>query len=110
MFKILICADGKGESSSRMNRSEALAVLHELFTVLQETLLIGCVSLDSKETTFLRGSNGFEIKIKCELDVRSRKCMEPILEKHNLGIKEDEGFIILYSEIGQPFAAASNSG
>lgn len=47
------------------NRTEALAVLHKIFDICRETILIDYVSLDSKVGHLSGCSRSFDIKMKC---------------------------------------------
>ncbi len=78
-----------------MNKSEALTVLHEIYGVCRESLTISCVSLDSKSSQIVPDGRAFQIRLKCELDNQSRRCIKPILQKHRLAMKEEEGFVTI---------------
>jgi hypothetical protein len=78
-----------------MDRAEALDVLHEILEVFKESVIMNSVSLDTPVTT--SSSKGFEIKINCTLDNASKLCIEPLLKKHKLFLKESEGFVIIQS-------------
>ena len=81
-----------------MDRVEAVAILHEILEVWGESVIMTCVSIDDASSTVYRNLNiGYEIRMRCDLDNDSRDCIKPILEKHKLGIKEEEGFVIIYS-------------
>lgn len=79
-----------GELAS-MDRAEALAVLHEILEALKESVIMNSVSLDT--TSITPTSKNFQIKINCILDNTSKQCIVPILEKHQLFLKESEGFV-----------------
>lgn len=72
-----------------MDRAEALAVLHEILEVYKDSIIMSSVSLDNPPIT--SESKGYLIKINCTLDSASRQCIEPILKKHKLFLKETEG-------------------
>jgi hypothetical protein len=74
-----------------MNKSKALAVLHEIFDVCKESVIVNHVSID------LTFQGNYEIKMKCNLDQQSRQCIKPILEKYKLALKEKNGYTIIYS-------------
>ena len=82
-----------------MKRAEALAVLHEIFEESQESVIYWRVSLDSKESHLVEGSDGFEIKLKCDLDEHSRSVIKSILDRHQLGMKEENGVVVTYSKL-----------
>ena len=81
-----------------MNKKEALIVLHEVLAVLKDSVLISSVSLDSYGPQMNKDSNdvGYIIRIKCDLDNYSQLCLNPILEKHNLALKADKGYVTIF--------------
>jgi hypothetical protein len=82
-----------------VKRPEARAVLHEIFKECQESVIHWRVSLDSKESHVIEDSNGFEIRLKCYLDDHSRRLIKTILDRHQLGMKEENGFVLTYSKL-----------
>jgi hypothetical protein len=50
--------------------------------------------LGSKAVT---DDGSYEIKMACTLDNQSRKFLKPILEKVKLGLREENGFMIIFS-------------
>jgi hypothetical protein len=79
-----------------MNKSEALAVLSEIRDALKESAAVSCVFLDGSQVSHIL-TGGYEIKIKCELDSVSRDMINSILKKHELYLKEQDGYAILRS-------------
>jgi hypothetical protein len=77
-----------------MDREGALAVLHEILETFKESVIMNSVSLDNPLAS---SSEGFQIKINCILDSASRQFIAPILKKHNLFLKESEGFVVIQS-------------
>lgn len=75
------------------SRADAVSVLQEILDVWRESVLVSSATI---ETQF---PNGFEIRMKCNLDDNSRNNIEAILEKHRLCLKEENGILILYSQI-----------
>ncbi|MGA3290809.1 MAG: hypothetical protein ABSD42_11295 [Candidatus Bathyarchaeia archaeon] len=80
-----------------MNKSEALAVLHEIFETCNESLIINCVSLDPKPKVSKDPDCAYLIRMKCDLDSNSRSYVQPILDKHKLAMKEENGHVIIYA-------------
>ena len=78
-----------------MNKSEAAAVLHEIFDVIGESVCISSVSLDNLDSFVVRGDRGYQIKMKCVLDGDSRDSILPILGKKNLEIREENGYVLI---------------
>ena len=68
-----------------------LEVLHELAQIRNPIALAGIVEINK-----LKGTDEFELRIKCILDVHSRKSINELLEKRNLKMREEEDFIIIY--------------
>jgi hypothetical protein len=81
-----------------INRTEALAVLHEIFDICRETTLIDYVSLDSKVGQLSGCSRSFNIKMECAFDQHPRARVKPILQKHQLEMKEEKGFVLIHSK------------
>ena len=79
-----------------MNKSEALAVLSEIRDALNKSTVLNCISLDGSQVSHVL-TGGYEIKIKCELDNASRDAISGILKRHELYVKEQNGFVILRS-------------
>ena len=79
-----------------MNRQEALAVLHEINRECKEAIIATCVSLEAPSSQLLREGRGYQIKMKCELDAYSIQCLNPIIQRNNLTLKEDKGLVIIY--------------
>jgi hypothetical protein len=46
--------------------------------------------------TLGRKDDGCEIKTECPLNNYNRKVLDEILQKHNLRMREDKGYIIVY--------------
>ncbi len=79
-----------------MNKSEALAVLHQLRDALKDSAIVSCISLDGSQVSHIF-TGGYEIKLKCELDSYSREIMTSIARKHNLYLQEQNGYVVLQS-------------
>lgn len=75
-----------------MERTQAVAVLHEIIDVWQESVLITSVSLDE-----VSQPNHYQLRIGCCLDNNSKNLVKPILDKHNLGMKIGNSFVIFYA-------------
>lgn len=79
-----------------MNKAEALAVLHEFQDACKESVTISGVSLGGSQVSHIF-TGGYQIKMKCELDSHSREILKRITKKHNLTMKEQDGYVILHS-------------
>ena len=78
-----------------MDKSQALAVMHEILETLNESVKIGGVSLDPSFTKVSKAPDGFLIKMLCELDRNSRDSLKPVLEKHKLDMEESKGYVVI---------------
>jgi hypothetical protein len=78
-----------------MDRAEALVVLHEILEACKESITMNSVSLDNPPISST--SKSYQIKINCNLDSTSKQCIAPILKKHELSLKELEGFVVIQS-------------
>ena len=82
--------------SATMNKAEALAVLHEIYDACKESLSITRVSLDGSQVSHIL-TGGYQIRMKIELDGYSREIIRSIMNKHQLYMKEQNGYVILLS-------------
>jgi hypothetical protein len=82
-----------------MDKREALAVLQEIGTTCQKGWIITCISLDCPSSQISQSPKGeYQIRMKCKLDKRSKDCIAPILEKYKLILREENGFVTLFSQ------------
>jgi len=82
-----------------MDKIEALAVLQEINTACQKGWIATCISLDCPSSQIIKQDrNNYQIKMKCRLDPKSKICLKPITEKHNLILKEQNGYITISSK------------
>jgi hypothetical protein len=82
-----------------VKRPEAVEVLRDIFAAIGESLVMNSVSLDSNDSALLKGSDRYEIKIRCNLDNESKNSIRGVLEKHQLEMTEEPGVVILQSKI-----------
>jgi hypothetical protein len=80
-----------------MNKAEAIKVLFEINDKCKSNLL-KCVSIDKPSSQIVETPNGYQIMMKCEIGTYAKKCMATVLDKHKLGIKEENGFVILFTQ------------
>ena len=80
-----------------MNKSEAIKVLFEINDKCKSNLL-RCVSIDRPSSQIVETSNGYQIRMKCEVGTYAKKCMATVLNKYNLGLREENGFVILFKQ------------
>jgi hypothetical protein len=79
-----------------MNKSETLTVLSEIREALKKSEVLSFVSLDGSQISHIL-TGGYEIKMKCELDSVSRDIINSILKRHEMYMKEQNGYVILRS-------------
>jgi len=81
-----------------LNKSEALAVLHEIYGACRESVIITCISIDSLSSKVFKDpeNGGFTIRMQCNLDDYSRKCIKPVLENHMLAMIEEKGYVTIF--------------
>ena len=82
-----------------MDKREALAVLEEIKNSCKKGWIITCISLDCPSSQISKSeSNNYQIKMKCKLDKQSKKCLKPIIDQHNLDLKEENGYVTLFAK------------
>ncbi len=77
-----------------MDKAEALSVLHEICDLCRDSVMLTCLSLDSSQVERSAGA-GYQIRLKCDLNKAAKECLEPIVEKHNLVLREEKGYVIV---------------
>jgi hypothetical protein len=80
-----------------MNRQEAAAVLREVLEACQDLVDMNYVSLNPSDAKIRKKTDNYELYIKCVLDNSLKRCLTPILEKHQLRMKELSGAISIYT-------------
>lgn len=79
-----------------VERQEAVLVLRELLQVCPD-LMNQAVSLDPGFLTSEQiGGGGTKISLKAILNDNARQCLQPILEKYKLTLKETSDTITIY--------------
>lgn len=78
-----------------MDRQEAVKVLHEILGECDGSLLMSSVSISPASPTRAARSS-FELKINCGLDDYLRKCINAVLERHNLAMNELGNSVTIY--------------
>jgi hypothetical protein len=78
-----------------MDRQEAAGVLREILGECDESLLLSCVSL-SPIASDKQASSSFELRINCGLNDYLRKCINAVLERHKLAMKELGNAVVIY--------------
>lgn len=78
-----------------VERQEAVLVLRELLRVCPD-LMNQAVSLDTSFLASEQIGGGTKISLRGILNDNSRQCLQPILEKHKLTLKETNDTITIY--------------
>jgi hypothetical protein len=79
-----------------VNRQEALDVLHEIANCCDEFRDTSVLSITDSTAQVRMKSTGYEIYLKWTPNDARRRCLTPILEKHQLKMAELKDAIILY--------------
>ncbi len=79
-----------------MNRQEAASVLREVLNSCSDFLNCDFVSITDSTAQIRMKSTGYELYIKCAPNNGLKRCLAPILEKHQLEMAELKEAIIIY--------------
>ncbi len=71
-----------------MDRVEAMRVMCEVSAEFKGTVVPSLISLD-------RVGQGYQLKLKCELDAETREILQALVSRHGLQIDEDSGVIVI---------------
>jgi hypothetical protein len=80
-----------------LKKVEAASVMHEILIACDGSLAVTSVSLDyGYSSAICKTVEGYRIRIRCDLDLKSRRVIQPILDKHNLNIDVMKGTVVIY--------------
>ena len=79
----------------KIDKVEAIKVLSEINRMCKSYLLM-CINIDQPSSQIVAAPTGYQIKMNCDLDKYSRKCISPIIDKYDLSLKKEKGFFILF--------------
>jgi hypothetical protein len=79
-----------------MNREEALVVLRYLLNECAGSLLARCVSLVPVAPKTLQDYGRYEVHIGCMVDDDLRRCINTVVNKHKLAMRQTGNTVILY--------------
>jgi hypothetical protein len=72
-----------------LDRKKAMAVLHEILTVIQDKITVSGAQLDG-------GQNGdCSIKLRFRLDESTRVELQPIIDRNQISVKQAEDYVII---------------
>jgi hypothetical protein len=80
-----------------MNREVAVAVLREILVSCRELIETNYLNLKPSDANIRKKYDDYELHIKLVLSDPVRQCIEPILEKHKLSVRESKDIVIIYS-------------
>jgi hypothetical protein len=80
-----------------LDKREALAVLEEIKNTCNKGWVFSCIPIDHPSSHISKSTvaEQYQIKMQCELDRDSRRCLKPIIEKHKLTIQEETGHVTI---------------
>lgn len=78
-----------------MDRQEATQVLREVLGECDGSLLMSSVSLSPVNPARAENSS-FELRINCGLDDYLRKCINSVVVRHNLSMKELGDSVVIF--------------
>lgn len=85
-----------GIEGDYLNRDEAIAVLKEITSVCAiRVLSINLVSPKVDDSL----SKGYQVHIKSQIDDSDRRCVESIVNLHQLAMKLVDDYIIIYKKL-----------
>ena len=89
---------GKEET---LDQKEAIAVLRDVLAECAGSLLERCVSLSSVTPVnpkTLPDYNQYEVRISCMVDDDLRRCINTVVNKHKLAMRQEGNEVILYRQ------------
>ena len=79
-----------------MDKQEATIVLRDVLAECAGSLLERCISLVPMSPKTLDNYGFYEVHFGCMVDDDLRRCIEVVVEKHKLAMKQEGKTIILY--------------
>ena len=61
-----------------------------------KSCLINCISPNQPSSQIVETSEGYQIKMKCDLDYYAKKCLAPIVEKYHLALNWEKDAVIIH--------------
>lgn len=80
------------QGNVHLDRQKALVVLREIVETTKHQISVGSISLNQDRL------GDFVLKIECGLTDNLPTLLRPILAKHSLELKQETGFVIIYSK------------
>ncbi len=80
-----------------MKRQIATAVLREILVSCRELIEMNYVNLKRSDAKIRKSHDDYELHIKLTLTDSVRRCIDPILEKYRLSVREYKDIAVIYS-------------
>ncbi len=71
-----------------MDRVEAMRVMCEVSAEFKGTVLPSLISLD-------RAGQGYQLRLKCELDMGTREILQALVSRHGLRMDENSEVVVI---------------
>ena len=79
-----------------MEKEEAVVVLRDVLAACAGSLLERCVLLAPVEPKTLEDYGRYEVHVACMVDDDLRRCINSVVSKHKLALKQTGNRLILY--------------
>jgi hypothetical protein len=79
-----------------MDKKEAIVVLRDVLAECAGSLLERCVSLSPVKPKTLADYGRYEVRISCMVDDDLRRCINRVVNKHKLEMRQMGNVIIIY--------------
>jgi hypothetical protein len=79
-----------------MDRKEAIDVLRDVLAECSGSLLERCVSLSPVNPKTLTDYGQYEVRISCMVDDDLRRCINTVVNKHKLAMRQNGNEVIIY--------------
>ena len=81
---------------SALERRETILLLREMGECL-DSMPISCVFLKNRNNSAATSLDDYEVHIKATLNAFTRKVIKQAIKKHELLLRESDGFVVIYS-------------
>lgn len=61
-----------------------------------KSCLMKCINPNQPSSQIEETSEGYQIKMKCDLDYYAKKCLTPIIDKYKLTLKWEKDTVIIH--------------
>ena len=81
-----------------MDKTQATIVLRDVLAECAGSILPRCVLLEPASPQTLENAGHYEVHLACMVDDDLRRCIEIVVNKHQLSMRQDGNRIILYRD------------